>query len=89
MTYVHRIGRTGRAGHNGTAVTLVGYDETLKWTVIDNELELGQPNPPQWFSTSPELLETLDIPEGVTERVGPPTKVLGGTAPRPPRRTRK
>lgn len=89
MTYVHRIGRTGRAGHNGTAVTLVGYDETLKWTVIDNELELGQPNPPQWFSTSPELLEALDIPEGVTERVGPPTKVLGGTAPRPPRRTRK
>ncbi|GFK18153.1 MAG: DEAD/DEAH box helicase [Corynebacterium glutamicum] len=89
MTYVHRIGRTGRAGNNGTAVTLVGYDETLKWTVIDNELELGQPNPPQWFSTSPELLEALDIPEGVTERVGPPTKVLGGTAPRPPRRTRK
>ncbi|BAU95157.1 ATP-dependent RNA helicase [Corynebacterium suranareeae] len=88
MTYVHRIGRTGRAGHNGTAITLVGYDETLKWTVIDSELELGQPNPPQWFSTSPELLEALDIPEGATERVGPPTKVLGGTTPRP-RRTRK
>lgn len=87
MTYVHRIGRTGRAGHTGTAVTLVGYDEVLKWTMIDSELELGQPNPPQWFSTSPELYEALDIPEGVSDRVGPPKKVLGGGANlRTPRR---
>ncbi len=89
MTYVHRIGRTGRAGHTGTAVTLVGYDEALKWTVIDNELELGQPNPPQWFSTSPELYESLDIPEGASDRVGPAQKVLGGGANlRAPRRRR-
>lgn len=87
MTYVHRIGRTGRAGHTGIAVTLVGYDELLKWTVIDKELELGQPNPPQWFSTSPELYEALDIPEGVGGSVGPPKKVLGGGANlRTPRR---
>ena len=87
MTYVHRIGRTGRAGHTGTVVTLVGYDEVLKWTMIDSELELGQPNPPQWFSTSPELYEALDIPEGVSDRVGPPKKVLGGGANlRTPRR---
>lgn len=88
MTYVHRIGRTGRAGHHGIAITLVGYDEALKWTVIDSELDLGHPNPPQWFSTSPELLEALDIPEGASERVGPATKVLGGI-PRAPRRPRK
>lgn len=87
MTYVHRIGRTGRAGHTGTAVTLVGYDELLKWTAIDSELELGQPSPPQWFSTSPELYESLDIPEGATDRVGPSQKVLGGgSTARPPRR---
>ncbi|BAC17596.1 putative ATP-dependent RNA helicase [Corynebacterium efficiens YS-314] len=89
MTYVHRIGRTGRAGHTGTAVTLVGYDELLKWTAINNELELGQPNPPQWFSTSPELYDTLDIPEGAGDRVGPATKVLGGAVTaRVPRRRR-
>lgn len=82
MTYVHRIGRTGRAGHKGIAVTLVGYDELLKWGAIDDELELGQPNPPKWFSTSPELFEALDIPEGATERVGPAQKVLGGSVPR-------
>ena len=78
MTFVHRIGRTGRAGHTGTAVTLVGYDELGKWQVINDELDLGQPEPPQWFSTSPELAEALDIPEGVADTVGPPTKVLGG-----------
>lgn len=78
MTFVHRIGRTGRAGHTGTAVTLVGYDELGKWQVINDELDLGQPEPPQWFSTSPELAEALDVPEGVADTVGPPTKVLGG-----------
>lgn len=80
MTFVHRIGRTGRAGHTGTAVTLVGYDELSKWQVINEELDLDQPEPPQWFSTSPELAEALDIPAAVADTVGPPTKVLG--APR-------
>lgn len=80
MTFVHRIGRTGRAGHTGTAVTLVGYDELSKWQIINEELDLDQPEPPQWFSTSPELATALDIPEGVEDSVGPPTKVLG--APR-------
>ncbi|UIZ92634.1 DEAD/DEAH box helicase [Corynebacterium sp. CNCTC7651] len=77
MTYVHRIGRTGRAGHSGTAVTLVGYDEAHKWAMINNELGLDQPDPPAWFSTSPELYEALDIPESAAETVGPPRKVLG------------
>ena len=59
MTFVHRIGRTGRAGHTGTAITMVGYDELGKWQVINDELDLGEPNPPQWFSTSPELALSL------------------------------
>ncbi len=78
MTYVHRIGRTGRAGHSGTAVTLVGYDELMKWRAINDELELDMPEPPQWFSTSPELFAALDIPEDAGESVGGPRKVLGG-----------
>lgn len=77
MTFVHRIGRTGRAGHTGTAITLVGYDELAKWQVINDELDLGEPEPPQWFSTSPELAQALDIPTGVEETVGPETKVVG------------
>lgn len=78
MTYVHRIGRTGRAGHSGIAVTLVGYDELAKWKLIDSELDLKQPDPEKWFSTSPELFDALDIPEGADDYVGPPRKVFGG-----------
>lgn len=77
MTFVHRIGRTGRAGHTGTAITLVGYDELGKWQVINDELDLGEPEPPQWFSTSPELAQALDIPADAEEAVGPETKVVG------------
>ncbi|RSZ61851.1 DEAD/DEAH box helicase [Corynebacterium hylobatis] len=93
MTYVHRIGRTGRAGHSGTAITLVGYDELAKWKVINDELGLDTPEPPQWFSTSPELFDALSIPEGAQDSVGRPRRVFGGPAaavrghaPRPPRR---
>ena len=78
MTYVHRIGRTGRAGHTGTAVTLVGYDELPKWQLINSELNLDNPEPPQWFSTSPELFDALDIPESASATVGPARKVFGG-----------
>lgn len=77
MTFIHRIGRTGRAGHTGTAITLVGYDELGKWQVINDELDLGEPEPPQWFSTSPELAQALDIPADAEETVGPETKVVG------------
>ncbi len=82
MTYVHRIGRTGRAGHQGIAVTLVGYDELLKWKVINDELGLDVPEPPQWFSSSPELHQALDIPESAGKRVGRARKAVGGARSR-------
>lgn len=82
MTYVHRIGRTGRAGHSGIAVTLIGYDEAHKWDLINQELGLDQPEPPEWFSTSPELAEALDIPDSASATVGPARKVLGARPPR-------
>src|SRR4029079_12024541 len=34
-TYVHRIGRTGRAGRTGVAVTLVDWDDMPRWATID------------------------------------------------------
>ncbi|RNE48734.1 DEAD/DEAH box helicase [Corynebacterium alimapuense] len=80
MTYVHRIGRTGRAGNSGTAVTLVGYDELAKWQAINDELKLDLPEPPKWFSTSPEFSEALGIPDSAGPNVGPAKKALGGVA---------
>ena len=77
MTYVHRIGRTGRAGRTGTAVTLVGFDETHKWKLINDDLDLDMPEPPSWFSTSPELFEALDIPANAGPTVGAPHPVHG------------
>ena len=89
MTYVHRIGRTGRAGKKGTAVTLVGYDEVRKWQAINDELSLDARELPEWFSTSPELHEALDIPDSATARVGRPRKVLGARPARASGRNRR
>lgn len=77
MTFVHRIGRTGRAGKTGTAVTLVGLEEISKWRVINDELALGQPTPPEWFSTSTELADAFGLPSDISNRVGPATQVIG------------
>lgn len=79
LTYVHRIGRTGRAGHSGIAVTLVGYDELPKWQAINDELNLDLPEPPQWFSTSEPLYDALDIPRDATDVVGLAQRVIGAT----------
>ena len=89
MTYVHRIGRTGRAGKKGTAVTLVGYDEVAKWEAINDELSLHARDLPEWFSTSPELREALGIPDSAGERVGRPRKVLGARPAKPSGRNRR
>ncbi|XNL27474.1 DEAD/DEAH box helicase [Longispora sp. K20-0274] len=65
-TYVHRIGRTGRAGATGVAVTFVDWEDAPRWSLIDKNLHLDQPNPPETYHTSPHLFTDLDIPEGVT-----------------------
>ncbi|WP_297004317.1 DEAD/DEAH box helicase [uncultured Corynebacterium sp.] len=85
-TYVHRIGRTGRAGHSGVAVTLVDWDDLTRWQAIDDTLRLGHPEPPRWFSTSPEFLAEFALPEDVTDRVGRPVRVQGSAAATAPAR---
>nr|WP_245650777.1 DEAD/DEAH box helicase [Nocardia harenae] len=65
-TYVHRIGRTGRAGRTGVAVTLIDWDELNRWAAIDKALGLGIPEPVETYSRSPHLFAELGIPEGVT-----------------------
>ena len=70
QAYVHRIGRTGRAGKTGIAVTLVDWDELPRWTMIDKALGLETPDPAETYSNSPHLYEELDIPTDATGKVG-------------------
>ncbi|WP_028801990.1 DEAD/DEAH box helicase [Streptomyces sp. 142MFCol3.1] len=63
-TYLHRIGRTGRAGASGTAITLVDWDDIPRWQLINKALELSFNDPPETYSTSPHLFEELSIPAG-------------------------
>ncbi len=68
-TYVHRIGRTGRAGNTGVAVTFVDWDDETKWAVINRQLDLGIPEAVETYSSSPHLYTDLDIPEGTKGRL--------------------
>ncbi|WP_432074375.1 DEAD/DEAH box helicase [Streptomyces wuyuanensis] len=63
-TYLHRIGRTGRAGATGTAVTLVDWDDIPRWQLINKALDLSFNDPAETYSTSPHLFEELGIPTG-------------------------
>ncbi len=65
-TYLHRTGRTGRAGNTGIAITLVDWDDLHRWALIDKQLDLGIPDPQETYSSSPHLYAELDIPEGAT-----------------------
>jgi len=69
-TYVHRIGRTGRAGKTGVAVTLVDWDELARWTLIDKALNLCCPDPAETYSSSPHLFTELNIPTEASGSIG-------------------
>jgi superfamily II DNA/RNA helicase len=77
-TYVHRIGRTGRAGKSGTAVTFIDWDEVPKWNLINKALELELADPPEMYSSSPELYAALRIPEGAKGKLPRDRRVREG-----------
>jgi len=77
-TYLHRIGRTGRAGKTGVAVTFVDWDDLPRWGMIDRTLDLGYPDPQETYSSSPHLFTDLDIPEGTKGRLPKGRQTLEG-----------
>ncbi|CAN2215232.1 SrmB Superfamily II DNA and RNA helicases [Candidatus Nanopelagicaceae bacterium] len=68
-TYVHRIGRTARAGADGISVTFVDWDDLARWKMIDTALVLGLGEPEETYSSSEHLYQTLNIPVGSTGRL--------------------
>ncbi|OSC22733.1 ATP-dependent RNA helicase [Mycobacterium vulneris] len=77
QAYVHRIGRTGRAGKTGVAVTLVDWDEMARWSLIDKALGLACPEPAETYSNSPHLRTELGIPAEAGGTVGAARKSQG------------
>ncbi len=65
-TYVHRIGRTGRAGATGVAVTFVDWEDMPRWRLVDKTLGLDMSDPPETYHTSPWVYTDLAIPTEVT-----------------------
>jgi superfamily II DNA/RNA helicase len=65
-TYTHRIGRTGRAGATGVAVTFVDWEDMPRWRLIDKSMGMDLPEPPETYHTSPWLFSDLDIPTSVS-----------------------
>ncbi|MFJ5860603.1 DEAD/DEAH box helicase [Pseudarthrobacter sp. NPDC092439] len=76
--YLHRVGRTGRAGNKGTAVTFVDWDDVPRWALINKALGLNVPEPVETYSSSPHLYTDLDIPEGTKGRLPRDKRTLAG-----------
>jgi len=68
-TYVHRIGRTGRAGNAGVAITLVDWQDTNRWQMINRTLGLAFNDPIETYSSSPHVYTGLNIPAGITGKL--------------------
>jgi superfamily II DNA/RNA helicase len=82
-TYVHRIGRTGRAGREGVAITLVDWDDEPRWKLISDTLGLDMPEPVETYSTSDHLFTDLDIPKGSTGRLPLAKRTRAGLSAEP------
>jgi superfamily II DNA/RNA helicase len=68
-TYIHRIGRTGRAGKEGVSVTLVDWADLTRWKLINSTLELDFAALEETYSTSGHFYAALGIPAGTTGKL--------------------
>src|SRR4029079_4052405 len=69
--YVHRIGRTGRAGASGIAITFVDWADLHRWKMINKTLDLPFDEPQETYSPSEHLFHDQGIPPGTKGRIVP------------------
>ena len=74
-TYVHRIGRTGRAGASGIAITFVDWPDIARWKMINKTLDLPFDEPQETYSTSEHLFHDQGIAPGTKGRIVDPAPV--------------
>jgi superfamily II DNA/RNA helicase len=77
-TYLHRIGRTGRAGASGVAVTFVDWEDIARWQMIDKILGLPFKDPIETYSTSDHVYTGLGISRDVTGRLAKDKRTRAG-----------
>ncbi|MBW3606421.1 MAG: DEAD/DEAH box helicase [Actinobacteria bacterium] len=96
--YLHRIGRTGRAGADGVAITLAVWNEQARLDMIKRALDIDQPTH-EVFSTSPMLDDLFGTADGSPAAAGaaddqaavttPPAPAPGARDDRRPRAGRR
>lgn len=77
-TYLHRVGRTGRAGNEGVAITLVDWADITRWQVINKTLGLAFNDPIETYSNSEHVFTGLKIPAGTKGRLARASQVREG-----------
>ncbi|HJD61087.1 MAG TPA: DEAD/DEAH box helicase [Rickettsia endosymbiont of Columbicola hoogstraali] len=50
--YLHRIGRTGRAGAKGNALSFISPDDVIRWRAIDRLINQGESTPRERFRSN-------------------------------------
>lgn len=68
-TYTHRVGRTGRAGNAGVAITLVDWQDINRWQMINRALGLPFNDPIETYSSSDHVYTGLNIPKTITGKL--------------------
>jgi superfamily II DNA/RNA helicase len=81
-TYIHRIGRTGRAGKTGVAITFVDWADLHRWKMINKALDLPFDEPQETYSSSEHFLHDQGIVPGTKGRLIPEGQVVIEKKPR-------
>jgi ATP-dependent RNA helicase DeaD len=86
----HRIGRTGRMGRQGQAITLLGPDDGKKWRQLERSLGRRVPRAP-WRGAIAALDSEAEEPSTLVARPRPPApaSTSEGTVSGRPRRSRR